>query len=540
MQQRLEGGGALQTPGGTLGYALGRLVYPNDPDKQLALAGLGQSVAAVVGGGLMVFSRLTGRRPGQAVLLPGPDAEAVDRAGQQVLEPSRDEPEAGAGARAGAPAGAVDLHNHIMGVNPVDYFVDKVGRGSELALYERTRALFEERPELRSGPEGAHVWRLLEETRAELEALERRGATAREKEAAVREHMTDALAATEKTPFDVAYGPRDALVRNYIGFEEYAKDTMRALADEGIVYSEQSVSLGKLEDSFSEDTMDRVRADLAAEGVATDMRFLAMVQTRALSSDGSEKASETFEDTAGRVSKALERSDVAGVDFAGPEKDEFTAEGMANFRKMYATVSAAARLRGRPLVLRPHVGEGYAERGASADPTAHIETARHNIEMLLETLEDMGYSAERERKDGVIIRLGHATHATPEQIERMSRLGVIVEANIGSNVATGTIERASDHPLLYALYYGTPTVLGTDGEGVMGTTIAGEYKTAADLIHNFKAGNTSLQIEGKQISYADLPPSIQSRFDMRMLVEWSQEYLSIARSGDDDIVQRGQ
>src|SRR5262249_16902143 len=162
-----------------------------------------------------------------------------------------------------------------------------------------------------------------------------------------------------------------------------------------------------------------------------------------------------------------------------------------------------ARARGRPLVLRPHVGEGYADREA---PTAHVETAQHNIETLLETLEDMGYSTERGADDGVIIRLGHVTHATPEQIERMAKCRVIIEANIGSNVRTGSIKDDSEHPLLYALYYGTPTVLGTDGQGVMGTTLTGEYDRAAQIIADFKSGLSRIQVGGAELSYTQLPP----------------------------------
>ncbi|MBL0214088.1 MAG: hypothetical protein IPQ07_09395 [Myxococcales bacterium] len=148
-----------------------------------------------------------------------------------------------------------------------------------------------------------------------------------------------------------------------------------------------------------------------------------------------------------------------GIDIAAPEKHAFTADGMANFEELYRTVAAAAAERGRPLVLRPHVGEGYNEGNGQA----HEKLAHQNLETLITALEKMGYSAGRGDKDGVIIRFGHATHAKAEQVQRMAKLGVIVEANIGSNVTTGSIKNISEHPLLLNLYYGVRTVLGTDG-----------------------------------------------------------------------------
>ena len=38
---------------------------------------------------------------------------------------------------------------------------------------------------------------------------------------------------------------------------------------------------------------------------------------------------------------------------------------------------------------------------------------------------------------------------TPEQIVRMKKMGIIAEANIGSNLKTGSIADVNDHPLLH-------------------------------------------------------------------------------------------
>ena len=68
------------------------------------------------------------------------------------------------------------------------------------------------------------------------------------------------------------------------------------------------------------------------------------------------------------------------------------------------------------------------------------------------------------------VRLGHATHSTPEQRQEMRPLGIIVEANVGSNLATGSILRVDEHPILQNIYDEVPTVLATDAQGVMSTT----------------------------------------------------------------------
>ncbi|WP_233787970.1 hypothetical protein [Dulcicalothrix desertica] len=51
----------------------------------------------------------------------------------------------------------------------------------------------------------------------------------------------------------------------------------------------------------------------------------------------------------------------------------------------------------------------------------------------METLKKLEISAK------VIIRLGHVTHAEPIQLEEIQKLGLIVEANLTSNLVTGSI-----------------------------------------------------------------------------------------------------
>jgi len=243
------------------------------------------------------------------------------------------------------------------------------------------------------------------------------------------------------------------------------------------------------------------------------------------------------------IDKVLARGDVMGIDIAGPEEGKFTAEGVQRFLEMYDHVSMAARARGRELVLRPHVGEGYA--GPGAEDAAHVEVARANLQTLLDGLAKLGYSAAKGKADGVIIRFGHATHATPEQILRMKNLGLIAEANIGSNLATGSIASLDGHPLLYNLYFDEPTILSTDGHGVMRTNLRSEYETAERIINDFKAGQSKITIDGVAKQYENrrdpnntsgdprfLTSDEKARFNIERLKNWAAEYGNRVKTGD--------
>jgi hypothetical protein len=102
--------------------------------------------------------------------------------------------------------------------------------------------------------------------------------------------------------------------------------------------------------------------------------------------------------------------------------------------------------------------------------------------MILDTLEQIGYDP-----NGLVkVRLGHATHANPEQISRMNDLGITaVETNISSNEATGSIKTMLQHPLISQLIYEVPTILNTDGGGVMRTDLQNEYRKAPAMINDF-------------------------------------------------------
>ena len=114
-----------------------------------------------------------------------------------------------------------------------------------------------------------------------------------------------------------------------------------------------------------------------------------------------------------------------------------------------------------------------------------------------------------------------------------SELGVIVEANIGSNVITKSIVKVEDHPLLFNMYRGLKTVVGTDGGGVMRTDRRREYESARKLIAEFRRGDARLELEdGRLVSFRDLTPEEQSRFSIDTIGKTEDDYHRLVQAGD--------
>jgi hypothetical protein len=423
-------------------------------------------------------------------------------------------------------AGA-DLHDHVMGVPDTDYYIRKVGGGSAVATLERAWQLANDTTLARNGVDAVQptVHRLIAEAIGNVERAIADGQPNRVVEARARRALDQVLAANDRVPFDHTYDLRDYFVTasGGIGAEQFAADVIAMQAARGTAFSEQSVSVGKLERVFDPATMGAARAESEATGNAMDLRFLAMMPTTSVLSakpSGPDIATDLK-----RVETQLARKDVMGIDIAGPESLPFTAEGMKRFEEVYRAVEAAADARGRPLVLRPHVGEGYDPIGTGD----HAAIAARNLELLVATLEDLHYKPGGK----VVVRFGHATHATPTVLDRIAALGVIVEANVGSNLATGSIARAEDHPLLYNAFADVKTVLATDGEGVMGTDLQAERRRAEMQFADFKAGKFALEIDGKAIRYADIKDdATRKRFDVAWLDEQMKTYRDSVVAGD--------
>lgn len=350
------------------------------------------------------------------------------------------------------------------------------------------------------------------------------------------------LTANVEMPFDTAYTARGVMIDVLIGkadpetgerldggpdpakAEVYLRHALRTLRADGIDYAEPQ---GKWE--MFNIPRDRLVEIFADEGV--QLRFLHhRISERDLAA---ETDPEDWEAYKGELREKLRgREDLlgvtdvedlpsrvvnAGLDICGPEWKPFTDKGMDRFKAMYEVLAELAT-KDQPLVLRPHVGEGYTKtreerdqgvveadsvdqirqsRPGADDKTANI--ARHNLDMLLSALEQTGHDKTR----NVIVRFGHVTHVSPEQLQKMARMGIIAEVNMTSNLVTGAAVQASDtesrldrHPVLALMAGGVDVVLSTDGHDVMHTTLTKEFRVAENLLRDFASGGATVVIPG--------------------------------------------
>lgn len=149
---------------------------------------------------------------------------------------------------------------------------------------------------------------------------------------------------------------------------------------------------------------------------------------------------------AARVLEAAARYRERGVVGFGIGGDE--AQGPA---KLFAEIYRQARHRG--LHTTAHAGE-----------TAGPESVRQAVEWL---------GAER---------IGHGLAAArdPEVMALLRDRGVPLEVCLSSNVATGLVARAADHPLPRLLEAGVPVTLNSDDPGMFRTSLAREFELAAE------------------------------------------------------------
>lgn len=612
--------------------------------------------------------------PGMVPELPPAQLDSIQQSLEVSLAKSLAEIREKPIVRPAANHPGVELHNHLLGIVDTNYFIDKCAGGDAALLLTRLERMFQRHPQLRE--QAPQVGRILEASShqprtsqsAARHQLERvltaspstpfddvytpRDELIKHHLEITPEQMDELLlqARSEKVAPDSRLSEQDVRnLRKHLGsglrqasprklveggitprqavllasrmidrrYETFVEDSQRALHQDHIHYSEQSISLNKLENRLSQQMMQRVDRRLKSAGIESDMRFLAMVGTTYLSEgflqqtnsktgvplvleqDGLEVSKQQFDrlmqhfcqqgashdealksivnsdpealerlglraEQAILVSGGLppqlkaglermaRRGDVMGIDVASPEKEPFTARGMKNFDEMYDVLKQAAQERGRPLVLRPHVGEGYPEMpegshgfhrykvalSEDGDVPKHYSLAAANLEMLITHLENRGYNAEQGAKDGVIVRFGHATHLTQSQVTRIKDLGIFAEANLGSNKVTGALQPTpagdffENHPLLSLLYHEVPTVLNTDAHGVMHTNLRQEYGQADRLIKMFQRNKMSIQLDDKTVFYRDLSPEQQQRFDPQRLREWARDYEKAVRQAD--------
>jgi hypothetical protein len=452
-----------------------------------------------------------------------------------------------------------ELHNHFKGVLDYDEFprllfpeVDDPEQAARQTL-GMLRQLYKDDPgnELRL-PHKAKateaIERILDSDQAESDPLW-----------TLRRVMT----ASEEMPFDYTYDPRGLLIDQLKGggkAEDFVRATAKRLVREGVTYAEMQ---GKI--STPGVSVERFQEICAEEGVK--IRMLPQLLTHQFAEGGDGFSDDKlmklmFGDDYSREGEVPDM--VGGIDICGPESGRWTGAGMDQLERAFGIVDTEAQFSGRQLVFRPHVGEGYS--GTEAQRRLGVEgsskqaaTAKHNLGMILDRLEKMEQEGTYTAPPAghVQVRLGHVTATTPELAQRMARLGVIAEVNVGSNQVTGANKRATDgdrldeHPLPVLLYYGVKTVLSTDAQGVMSTDIPKEYGSAAEIIKRFRSGQTRITIpeeppadagpdwkpkDFRRVAWGDLTPEQQARFDVGWLERGAQE---MAAAGTWDGGHRG-
>lgn len=201
---------------------------------------------------------------------------------------------------------------------------------------------------------------------------------------------------------------------------------------------------------------------------------------------------------------------------------------MERFQELYKLLKEKATKQEKTFVLRVHVGEG----NPSLKGRDFREIAAKNVKLLVETLEQIA-AKEELAPDKVIVRFGHATHASFEDLEKLSRnklgkLGIIVEANLTSNQVTRSVKSQQEmqQVLLKFLYNDVKTILNTDAGGVMGTTLPKEYDKALEAINDFKANKIGIPDKDKKvIYYYDQLPNLEELGDTYVYKNYEHKIL---------------
>lgn len=372
-----------------------------------------------------------------------------------------------------------------------------------------------------------------------------------------REASKVAIQASQLSDFDSAYEVRGELIADTFGpddpvsepaapepknkreredrrkqraWNDYTREAVLQLARDGVGYSEQSTGTKRVEGNLHPDKIQQVIQAMIERGELNpgevEIRMLAMTLTGHFGQRDPKLPPVAKPDPAlltqdlVRIKALLHQAGVVGPDIGAPEAFTFDELGKDRFTHIYRLLALHAMATGEVVVFRPHVGEGaldtvqgepyHTDKNRIVDPASgelpHYQRARDNIGALLSALEALHAAGELD-PGHVIVRFGHVTHATPDQLARMKSLGVIAEINLGSNVSTGVLsqtrgitgprsvtERFEDHSLPSAIYYDVDSILSTDGGAVMDTSLRDEYTRARLLIEQVLAGERPVRI----------------------------------------------
>jgi hypothetical protein len=398
----------------------------------------------------------------------------------------------------------VELHNHLSGILTPDQLIKLAYQDNYHEFISHIWSI----EALQKNPQVKSVFGdLVEDGRLDLSK-----ATPED----VIDIATRLLSANESVDFGLAYTIRGQVIDKIKNKEAYLDVIVKQLSEE------ENIRYLELQAEASEGiNLSAFKEKCAQKEI--QVRFLLDLSTSTLRGGQGKRAVQEV--------KFGEES-VIGVDFAGPEKRFDSNRGMDNLKNVYRHMAAEASKKDSSLVLRIHVGEGFHERdkqtGQPKENSQHRKEAEANLTMVLKTLEELTNNGELSNQ--VIVRFGHATHATPKQLQKIKELEskglqIIVEANLTSNLTTRSINLEEQNQILLKfLYHDINTILNTDAGGVMGTTIATEYRVSQQIIDDFKAGITKLKIGNKEYNFEDLSTEQQKNFDTERLRQNAEKY----------------
>lgn len=235
------------------------------------------------------------------------------------------------------------------------------------------------------------------------------------------------------------YRLRAPITKARAAFLPICEAIARDYAAMGVRYAE--LSLADVVDSDRLRALHRALPAIEAE-TGTALRFLAAFNRH--------DDLEWDLDLIDRVSDLFGSRFLVGVDFMGHETNSTRA-----FERQLRLLAARASRERPGFVLRVHAGEN----------AAHPENVR--------------VAVEAAASEGVLVRVGHGLHGIDARtLDAVRAAGAVVEFNLNSNFALNNLQTTLAAPIRAYLARGIDVVLGTDGYGVYGTSMAMEARAA--------------------------------------------------------------
>ncbi|MGF1489990.1 MAG: hypothetical protein ACFBSE_23125, partial [Prochloraceae cyanobacterium] len=333
------------------------------------------------------------------------------------------------------------------------------------------------------------------------------------------------LSVNSQVNFNTGYLVRGVVI-NKIDPREYLKTIFKDLKKQGIDYIE--VQSERLPGNLSYKDFQKIKKEFEQlENYQIKIGFLRNTSTQTLG-----RGPATTVNPGLRNIQNIEpgKDGVIGIDFAGPEAT-FTPRGMEYFQEIYREMARKAEEANKTMVIRVHVGEGNP---ATVSYNDKASTARNNVSLMIEAIETL--RDNNQLSDKIILRLGHGTHASGANLDKIRQLGIIVEANLTSNLKTGSVRNKNemDQVLLRFLYHDVKLTINTDGGGMMTTTLPKEYKQAREILARFRNNEIGVTVDitdpntgavtQRTYFYRDLPKDKKANFKPSKLTEEAWKY----------------